>query len=78
MGGMKKMKTVKKNAGTGTITCPQCGHSQSMQIPVGMCQAFYRCDGCKNLMKAEKSCCVFCDYGDRKCPVGAHPLKFKK
>ena len=29
------------------------------------------CDKCKKVISAKKSCCVFCDYGDRKCPVAA-------
>jgi len=54
----------------GIITCPECGHKQRMEIPAGKCQAFYQCNECKKTIAAKKSCCVFCDYGDRKCPTG--------
>ena len=53
----------------GNVTCPKCGHKQPIEIPTNKCQAFYKCEKCGKLIKAEKSCCVFCDYGDRKCPV---------
>jgi len=53
----------------GIITCPKCGHKQKMGIPKQICIAFYKCEGCNKIIKAEKSCCVFCDYGDRRCPV---------
>ncbi len=55
----------------GNITCPKCGHVQKHKMPTASCQAFYKCDGCNEIIKATKSCCVFCDYGDRKCPVAA-------
>jgi hypothetical protein len=60
---------------TGTLTCPDCGHRQPIQIPTTKCQAFYRCEGCKKMIQAKKSCCVFCDYGDRKCPVAEQHRK---
>ncbi len=54
----------------GTLTCPHCGSKQQAEIPTGKCIPFYRCDACGKIVQATKSCCVFCDYGDRKCPVG--------
>lgn len=54
----------------GMITCPKCGHKQEMDIPDNRCIAFYKCEGCGQLIKAEESCCVFCDYGDKPCPTG--------
>ncbi len=56
----------------GTLTCPECGHKQEMEIPQTTCQAFYDCEGCKKQIKPTKSCCVFCDYGDKKCPIAEH------
>jgi len=53
----------------GNVTCPECKHVQPIEIPTMSCQAFYQCKGCNKVIKAQKSCCVFCDYGDRKCPV---------
>jgi hypothetical protein len=53
----------------GNITCPECEHKQPMNIPDKSCQAFYKCESCEKIISAKKSCCVFCDYGDRKCPI---------
>ena len=59
----------------GKVTCPKCGHKQRMEIPSISCQAFYKCDGCGKTIAAQKSCCVFCDYSDRKCPVAEEHKK---
>ena len=57
----------------GKITCPECGHIDDMEIPEISCLAFYKCSSCGKTIPAKKSCCVFCDYGDRKCPIaGKH------
>ncbi len=56
--------------GVGTLTCPECGQEQGMEIPTKSCVPFYNCTGCGKLISAKKSCCVFCDYGDRPCLVG--------
>ena len=53
----------------GNITCPKCGHVQKMEIPKTACLPFYKCEGCGKLIQSEKSCCVFCDYADKPCPV---------
>lgn len=55
----------------GLLTCPRCGHQQGQEIPLESCLPFYECQGCGQLIAAEKSCCVFCDYGDRPCPAAA-------
>ncbi|RMF05436.1 hypothetical protein D6764_04700 [Candidatus Woesearchaeota archaeon] len=52
----------------GTLKCPFCGHEQRMRVPQTSCQAFYKCSGCGKVVAAEKECCVFCEYGDVKCP----------
>ncbi|MBI2146880.1 hypothetical protein HYU19_00200 [Candidatus Woesearchaeota archaeon] len=62
----------------GTITCPLCGHQERMDLPSHSCQAFYRCKGCNKVISAEKSCCVFCDYSDRRCPVAVSHKKAAK
>jgi len=54
----------------GTLTCPKCGNKQQMKIPTGICMPFYICNKCKKEIKSKNGCCVFCDYGDKKCPVG--------
>ena len=59
----------------GNLTCPECGRKQPAEIPAIKCQAFYKCENCKRIIKAKESCCVFCDYGDKKCPAAeAHKL----
>lgn len=40
-----------------------------MEIPINVCKAFYTCDKCKKTTFAKAGCCVFCDYGDKPCPV---------
>lgn len=51
------------------IKCPECGNTQKIEIPKDKCLAFYKCDKCKKLIPAKKSCCVICDYSDKKCGV---------
>ena len=52
-----------------TITCPSCGHRQTEQMPTDACVFFYVCSGCGERMKPlDGDCCVFCSYGDVKCP----------
>ena len=53
-----------------TIVCPACGHRESEIIPEDACQYFYQCKGCRVVLKPKKGdCCVFCSYGDVKCPT---------
>jgi len=59
----------------GNVTCPKCEYKQPMKIPTKSCQAFYVCEGCKEMISAKKTCCVFCDYGDRLCPVAEEHAK---
>lgn len=52
-----------------TITCPKCNHQETLEMPTNFCQYFWRCTNCKIDLKAKKGdCCVFCSYGDKKCP----------
>ncbi|MGH1518807.1 GDCCVxC domain-containing (seleno)protein [Chryseobacterium sp. JK1] len=52
-----------------TITCPSCQHRKQETMPTNACQYFYECEVCKTLLKPQKGdCCVFCSYGDTKCP----------
>jgi hypothetical protein len=52
-----------------TITCPQCGHQATEQMPTDACQFFYNCKGCGERLKPkEGDCCVFCSYGSVPCP----------
>lgn len=52
-----------------TIKCPECGHSATETMPTDSCQIFYECANCKTLLKPlQGDCCVYCSYGDTKCP----------
>lgn len=52
-----------------TITCPECGHQTSEIMPTDSCQFFYECTSCHTVLRPnEGDCCVFCSYGNVKCP----------
>ena len=52
-----------------TITCPHCGFKSKEQMPIDACQFFYVCKSCSKTMTPKAGdCCVFCSYGDVKCP----------
>ncbi len=54
---------------SSTITCPSCGHRSTQEMPTDACQYFYDCTVCKAVLRPEPGdCCVFCSYGDVKCP----------
>lgn len=53
----------------GELTCPLCGNKQKMEIPKISCLHSYQCEKCEVIVKAQKECCVFCEYGDKKCPT---------
>ena len=55
-----------------TITCPICGHAKLENMPTDACQYFYECEGCGSVLRPlSGDCCVFCSYGDRRCPPRA-------
>lgn len=64
-----------------TLTCPKCHKLQSVKMPTGACQHFYKqsfsaclqladkCQSCGEMLKPkEGDCCVFCSYANTKCP----------
>ena len=52
-----------------TIVCPNCGHRETETMPTNACWYFYDCKGCGALLKPKAGdCCVFCSYGDERCP----------
>jgi hypothetical protein len=52
-----------------TITCPQCGERQLVEMPTGACQIRHTCRFCGAMLRPlAGDCCVFCSYGDRRCP----------
>ncbi|MBI4052836.1 MAG: hypothetical protein HY394_02245 [Candidatus Diapherotrites archaeon] len=56
---------------TALFTCPECGAKSEIAVPTGRCLAFHECVACHKIIAAKKSCCVICDYSDKKCPVSA-------
>jgi hypothetical protein len=51
------------------ITCPHCGHRKQEEMPLGACQFFYECEGCRTVLRPKPGdCCVFCSYGTVPCP----------
>jgi hypothetical protein len=51
------------------LTCPACAAISSSTMPVDRCVYFYECPHCKIVLKPKPGdCCVFCSYGDRRCP----------
>jgi hypothetical protein len=54
---------------TSEITCPECGHKKVETLPTDVCQLAYTCEKCKTVLHPKDGdCCVFCTYGDHKCP----------
>ncbi|WP_247296452.1 GDCCVxC domain-containing (seleno)protein [Bradyrhizobium sp. 87] len=52
-----------------TITCPKCGHAAAEVMPTDACQFFYDCKGCGERLKPlPGDCCVFCSFGNVRCP----------
>jgi len=51
------------------ITCPHCGFVKEEIMPTDSCQFFYICKNCKKTLRPlGEDCCVYCSYGDTKCP----------
>jgi hypothetical protein len=54
---------------SSTLTCPQCKTRTKSEMPTDACIYFFDCPGCGTLLKPKPGdCCVFCSYGDVKCP----------
>jgi hypothetical protein len=52
-----------------TIRCPKCGFEKIETMPTAACQHFYKCSNCGELLTPKPGdCCVFCSYGNAKCP----------
>ena len=51
------------------ITCPHCHFKQKEVMPTNSCLYFYECTNCNKTLKPNQGdCCVFCSYGNIKCP----------
>jgi len=54
---------------SSVITCPKCQFKKTEKLPTEVCQLAYTCQNCKTVLHPKKGdCCVFCTYGDHKCP----------
>ncbi|MHC4526168.1 MAG: GDCCVxC domain-containing (seleno)protein [Planctomycetota bacterium] len=63
------IKSLKSYEPFSTLTCPECSHQSRDRMPVDACQYFYDCPACGRLLKPKPGdCCVYCSYGDVKCP----------
>ncbi|PKP01319.1 MAG: hypothetical protein CVU14_05450 [Bacteroidetes bacterium HGW-Bacteroidetes-9] len=52
-----------------TLTCPNCRHQITEEMPTDGCQFFYECENCKTVFRPKPGdCCVYCSYGTEKCP----------
>ena len=52
-----------------TLTCPACGHRETMAMPTDACLFFHDCAGCGVTLRPRRGdCCVFCSFGDVACP----------
>ena len=55
---------------TSILTCPECGFEKEEIMPTNSCQFFYECSNChKRIRPKDGDCCVYCSYGDTKCPI---------
>ena len=55
---------------TSKITCPECRKASTEAMPLNACIYFYECTGCHKLLQSlSGDCCVFCSFGDTKCPL---------
>jgi hypothetical protein len=54
---------------TVTITCPTCAKRTVETMPTDRCVIYYECGACGSVIKPKAGdCCVYCSYGDRRCP----------
>ncbi|MHA1207462.1 MAG: GDCCVxC domain-containing (seleno)protein [Candidatus Hodarchaeales archaeon] len=52
------------------VTCPKCGNTSDVKMPENQCVLFYTCPNCQSVLQPQnEDCCVFCTYGDVKCPA---------
>lgn len=62
-------KTANEVEERSLITCPVCGYQTTEIMPTEVCLLSYTCDRCHTVMHPKgDDCCVFCTYGDHKCP----------
>ncbi|MHA2225286.1 MAG: GDCCVxC domain-containing (seleno)protein [Candidatus Hodarchaeales archaeon] len=60
---MIRMKT------DSALTCPLCGFTETLEMPINQCLLVHRCNNCQARVQPKTGdCCVFCSYGDTPCP----------
>ena len=63
------LKQLITNSMQSEITCPKCGNKKTETMPTDVCLLSYTCQKCQTVLHPkEGDCCVFCTYGDHKCP----------
>ena len=51
------------------VTCPHCGFRSAEVMPTQFCLIRFQCKNCSAiLVPKEGDDCVFCSWGDTKCP----------
>ena len=56
------------------LSCPECGHCKTEQIPVDACQFFYDYGACGARLKPKPGdCCVYCSYCSYACSYADVP-----
>nr|WP_280804674.1 GDCCVxC domain-containing (seleno)protein [Aurantimicrobium minutum] len=51
------------------LTCPNCGEKNAREMPTDSCEYFWTCEKCgQRITPLPGDCCVYCSYGERKCP----------
>lgn len=52
-----------------TLTCPSCGKSTTAEMPEDVCDYFWECPECHEILRPRAGdCCVWCSYGTVPCP----------
>lgn len=65
----KDFSESKKEPLKSEITCPKCGYKKKEILPTEVCLISYTCENCKIVLHPQNGdCCIFCTYGDQKCP----------
>lgn len=53
------------------VTCPECGWYEPVAIPDAPGRYVHKCPGCGIRLRPNLGeCCVFCVYGNVRCPDG--------
>lgn len=51
------------------LTCPHCGHVETLTMPTDACVFFHECAACHAIIRPKAGdCCVFCSFGSEVCP----------